>query len=339
LRDHQGIELLRFSESVSTATSLPDLVRAFHAVFPPVFGVPMYGFYVVEPWTGRPEIVASANVSDVFLARYEERGREVDSLHEHLLGTGRAAYNAALMPMEEWLEHPLYTRVKKLHDVRHEIQTPVASRDGIVGNINFGTSDPDRGFTPHEVQLAEALGRVAGAAIERIHHTEDVERDRDRVRAALELTGAAVVISEPGALEPCMNDAARRLLADVADGETQLHRLLARPAGDDRFSRHVEVELAAGRTGFLSGVSSAEGDALITVLELQRGGCEISECTLAALTPREREVALRVVDGLGDREIAERLCLSPHTVRQYVKRIYRKLDVDSRVALTRLLLR
>jgi DNA-binding CsgD family transcriptional regulator len=45
-----------------------------------------------------------------------------------------------------------------------------------------------------------------------------------------------------------------------------------------------------------------------------------------------------VVDGLSDREIAERLFLSPHTVRQYVKRIYRKLDVDSRVALTRLLL-
>jgi RNA polymerase sigma factor (sigma-70 family) len=73
------------------------------------------------------------------------------------------------------------------------------------------------------------------------------------------------------------------------------------------------------------------------VLELQRGG-EICEPTLLALTPREREVALRVVDGLSDREIAERLGLSPFTVRQYVKRIYRKVDVDSRVALTRLLL-
>ena len=41
---------------------------------------------------------------------------------------------------------------------------------------------------------------------------------------------------------------------------------------------------------------------------------------------------------LSDREIAEQLCLSRYTVHQYVKRIYRKLDVDSRVALTRLLL-
>jgi DNA-binding NarL/FixJ family response regulator len=45
-----------------------------------------------------------------------------------------------------------------------------------------------------------------------------------------------------------------------------------------------------------------------------------------------------VVDGLADREIAEKLHLSHHTVSQYVNRIYRKLDIDSRVALTRLLL-
>ncbi len=96
-----------------------------------------------------------------------------------------------------------------------------------------------------------------------------------------------------------------------------------------------------GGTGLLHGHSSytrAEGGALITVLELQRDRSEISTGTLMALTPRERDVALFVVDGRSDREIAERLSLSHHTVSQYVKRIYRKLDVSSRVALTRLLL-
>jgi DNA-binding CsgD family transcriptional regulator len=335
-----GIELLRFSESLCAASSLGELARRFHAVFPPLFKVPMYGLYVVEPWTARPEIVASANVSDFFLASYERHGREVDSLHAHLVETGRAAYNIGLMTMEAWLEHPLYRRIKRLHDVRHEIQTPVVTREGIVGNINFGTSDPCRGFTPHEVRLAEALGRVVGTAVERIHYSESIERERDQVEVALELTGTAVAISDP-ALEPRLNDAARRLLADIVSGEVQLHRLIARSAANVGFSRQLEVELKAGGSGLLHGHSSLvrrDGDALITVLELQRDGPAISEQTLVALTPREREVALRVVDGQSDREIAERLFLSPHTVRQYVKRIYRKLDVDSRVALTRLLL-
>src|SRR5918994_627718 len=43
--------------------------------------------------------------------------------------------------------------------------------------------------------------------------------------------------------------------------------------------------------------------------------------TDGAHTPREREVALFVVDGRSDREIAERLSLSHHMVSQYVKRV------------------
>jgi DNA-binding CsgD family transcriptional regulator len=171
-------------------------------------------------------------------------------------------------------------------------------------------------------------------------YTEIVERERDLAQVALEVMGTAVVISDHE-LEPRLNDAARRPLADIVDGEVQLHRLIARSGAKAGFSRQLEVELRAGGSGILHGHSSLvrrDGDALITVLELQRDGGEISERTLVALTPREREVALRVVDGLTDREIAERLFLSPHTVRQYVKRIYRKLDVDSRVVLTRLLL-
>jgi DNA-binding CsgD family transcriptional regulator len=59
---------------------------------------------------------------------------------------------------------------------------------------------------------------------------------------------------------------------------------------------------------------------------------------IAVTTPTGNVGREIVVDGRSDREISERLYLSRHTVSQYVKRIYRKPDVTSRVALTRLLL-
>jgi DNA-binding NarL/FixJ family response regulator len=79
-------------------------------------------------------------------------------------------------------------------------------------------------------------------------------------------------------------------------------------------------------------------DRLTAVLEVQRERPEIAPGALAPLTQREAEVAVLIAEGLADREIAQRLYLSHHTVSQYVKRIYRKLDVDGRVGLTRLLL-
>jgi non-specific serine/threonine protein kinase len=77
---------------------------------------------------------------------------------------------------------------------------------------------------------------------------------------------------------------------------------------------------------------------LVTVLELQAELASIPQGRLSALTPREADVATLVVEGLADREIAERLILSRHTVSQHVRSIYRKLDVGSRVALTRALI-
>jgi DNA-binding CsgD family transcriptional regulator len=52
----------------------------------------------------------------------------------------------------------------------------------------------------------------------------------------------------------------------------------------------------------------------------------------AALTPREREVALLVASGLTNAELARRLYISPKTAAVHVSNILRKLDVASRTA-------
>ncbi len=52
----------------------------------------------------------------------------------------------------------------------------------------------------------------------------------------------------------------------------------------------------------------------------------------ALLSDREREILACVARGLGDREIAEQLVLSPHTVHRHVANIRRKLGSSSRTA-------
>lgn len=48
------------------------------------------------------------------------------------------------------------------------------------------------------------------------------------------------------------------------------------------------------------------------------------------LTPREREVLELMAQGLSNAQIAEKLVITPKTARNYVTRIYSKLQVDSR---------
>jgi len=55
---------------------------------------------------------------------------------------------------------------------------------------------------------------------------------------------------------------------------------------------------------------------------------------MAMLTKREREVVALAVDGVRNREIARRLSLSEHTVKNYLFSIFGKLGVSSRLELT-----
>ena len=56
--------------------------------------------------------------------------------------------------------------------------------------------------------------------------------------------------------------------------------------------------------------------------------------SMALLTRREREVVGLAVEGVKNREIARKLCLSEHTVKNYLFSVFGKLGVSSRLELT-----
>jgi DNA-binding NarL/FixJ family response regulator len=77
----------------------------------------------------------------------------------------------------------------------------------------------------------------------------------------------------------------------------------------------ISPQVAVYLTRLLSGPSSGEG------------GLDGSEVTL---TDRESEILSVFARGLSYREAAEVLGVSPHTISDFVKKIYRKLNVHSR---------
>src|SRR6266480_2227118 len=198
--------------------------------------------------------------------------------------------------------------------VRTLLGEEVPRRDGVTA-LHFAATDPAREFAPADLRLAEAIGDALGLAIARIQAAQRGEAERERGRLAVELAGIAIAVSQPGLPDLQLNDAARTLLGGILDGDEHVHRLVTGPAGADRFSASVPVELATGAGGTLHAHAERTADgALVTVLELRGEQPGLAARFLRSLTPRESEVAGLVVEGLTDREIAQQLMLSHFTV-------------------------
>lgn len=108
-------------------------------------------------------------------------------------------------------------------------------------------------------------------------------------------------------------------------------------------ARTVAAALGAGASGYLT--KDASPDALLAAVQAAHAGGLLMQPAVArivrdaferrppapdyGLTEREREVLAEMVSGGTQREIAERLFVSPSTVNTHIQHVYEKLHVHS----------
>jgi DNA-binding NarL/FixJ family response regulator len=140
-------------------------------------------------------------------------------------------------------------------------------------------------------------------------------------------------------------------LRDVHEADPELRLILV----FDRPESQLVIEgLRAGARGFFSRrnfdfaslrkcvrrvcegqiwIGNAELEYVFEALAQARPLRVVNPDGLNLLSRREEEVMRSVADGLGNREIAERMGLSEHTVKNYLFRIFDKLGISNRVEL------
>jgi DNA-binding CsgD family transcriptional regulator len=145
---------------------------------------------------------------------------------------------------------------------------------------------------------------------------------------------------------------ARGILADPADSEAHFDKALADPAGEqwpfERAQLRLDYAEWLRRRRRINDAKAVMTEALGTFRRLgarswaQRAQAELRACGVAVagapgapdalgeLTPQQRQIVRLASDGLTDREIGDRLFLSPRTVSSHLHRSYPKLGVASR---------
>ena len=210
----------------------------------------------------------------------------------------------------------------------------------------------DEGDARRAAELVERLLRQAPAErrVERAPALELLVRARV-ARGELEEASAALAALQE--LERLVGTEPLRAAAELAEGvleaargEHERARTLLEDAAD-RFQRiGAPFESAQARLELATSLAAsgraepAEREATAALRRLLELGAKaeadrarrLLEPTRARITPREREVLALLAEGLTNRQIAERLVVSEHTVHRHVTNILRKLDLPSRAA-------
>jgi non-specific serine/threonine protein kinase len=103
-----------------------------------------------------------------------------------------------------------------------------------------------------------------------------------------------------------------------------------------RLRRHLDAALSSALSPDVRRAASREGQRLEVdaSIEYALAGLQATPVAqnqpLDALTPREREVARLVAQGLSNRQVAERLVLTEKTAANHLGRVFEKLGVHSR---------
>ena len=103
--------------------------------------------------------------------------------------------------------------------------------------------------------------------------------------------------------------------------------------GEVHTARRVDETPQSGLAGGLQRIARE-----LHTISLFAGSAGVGEIPadhpdLALLSPREREILSELVSGARVPAIAKKLFISPHTVRNHLKSMYRKLDVSDQASL------
>jgi ATP/maltotriose-dependent transcriptional regulator MalT len=218
----------------------------------------------------------------------------------------------------------------------------------------------DRGASRRAVELAQrALRQTDGArsllrvpALEVLVAAHVARAELEEARAALPeledlariggtrpLRAAAALAGGMVATAGGDHEHARRLLEDAVDAfersgapfdaaraRIELAACLIALRRDDDAAREVEASVETlARLG-------AEAEARRARRLLDKPAPDRQAETLGEITRREREVLRLLAEGLTNREMADRLFVSQHTIHRHVANILRKLDLTNRTA-------
>lgn len=328
--------LIRAIREIHRSDSLDGLKAAFIEHVPTAIEAEAFGLYLLDPRLGTSGGFVG-NAPEGFLREYETDLRSLDPILQFVTRERDVIDGATLLGGRAWRWHPLRAW---LHNwgLQHSLQGPLVLCGQVAGTVNFARGTACGAFTARSRWLARVICDEVGAAFARLLEREETIEQLNLFKACFDTVPVPLVISDAaGQIRALNGDARSRTGIDESAPQAidVLHRL-----------RDTVACLADSAADSLA-VTARTGEILVSVrlpgfdqlfLSSWQQGADTDHHPLAELPARSRVVAELLIQGRQNKWIAWKLGISQETVKDHVKRIYRRLGISNRTQLLKLAL-
>lgn len=336
--------LVGFSLRLQEACTVDEARNEYLDAIADLIPAESYALYQLDPATGAP-IDCTAHAPDAFLDEYERVGRHDDPVLQAALRDEAPRDERLASTDRPWTDTGACEVLSRAGLV-HSLEAPVRVAGSIAGTLNFARTAEQSPFTPVDLHHAEQASRIIGVALERAARFDATEHRAALLTDVLDQLDTALMISNLEGEQLYLNEAAqlavdgtqRPLVNAVAPAVREALESLRRRSDERTASARHTLELADHRaeTGARAIRLGHDDEFVLTFLDYRPVAAAeepAGDQRLPLLSPREREVAELVARGLTTGEISRDLFISQNTVKQHLKRMFQKLEVNNRAQL------
>jgi DNA-binding CsgD family transcriptional regulator len=261
------------------------------------------------------------------ILRSRLRGAAYQPRQEHSWGFP-AAMLAGVDPLHHWTYY-----FESQSPVGGTLHAGFAASGRQVAVLQAYRREPDRSFLPKDVSLIHAASPLIGQAL-----GTALAREQALAETGESPASGIVIVGVDRSIAfatPAGDDWLRHLRAAEGTAGEALPTVVWSAA-----KGLADHDLPALRVAALSALgpvtleaSDGGGGATAIVIAAQRPEPRLELPEQWGLTSQQEQIALQVLGGATNREVAERLFLSEHTVEWHLRQIYRALDLSSRTQL------
>jgi DNA-binding CsgD family transcriptional regulator len=234
-----------------------------------------------------------------------------------------------------------WRELRRLVDTDAELRASFSDGGRTWGIVQLNRCAGSPNFSEQEVDLVEALVPHVARGLRAALTSEAAATSADRGPGMAIVDRDGHLVSLTGEAEAWLSELATTLVGERGRGDELPYEITALVSAARRCDETGEPAprmrmRSVNGIWLLVHASVLSGTEQVALLIEPAKASEVAPLIIEAygLTPRELDVTRMISRGLKTAEMAERLFLSPHTVRDHVKAIFEKVGVSSRGELT-----